>query len=107
MKLNIREKLKNSILNKLINGGNVEEQDIENITTSPDDATTVMALRSSDQKLASSVANYKSGVGFVASQESLKAESQKNRASRNKSKAKATPEEIQESNKGEDFEQEI
>lgn len=107
MKLNIREKLKNSILNKLINGGNVEEQDIENITTSPDDAATVMALRSSDQKLASSVANYKSGIGFVASQEAVKKDTSKNISSKNKNKSKSAPKKIQEADKGEDFEQEL
>lgn len=107
MKLNIREKFKNSILNKLINGGNVEDQDIENITTSPDDATTVMALRSSDQQLASSVANYKSGIGFVASQEAVKTDTSKSKASKNKAKSKSTPKKIKEADKSEDFEQEL
>lgn len=107
MKLNIREKLKNSLLNKLINGGTVEEQDIETLTSTPDDAATVMSLRSSDQKLASSVANYKSGVGFVASQEATKTESPKSKSARNKSKSKSAPVRTQESDKGEDFEQEL
>lgn len=105
MKLNIREKLKNSLLNKLINGGTVEEQDIETITSSPDDAATVMSLRSSSKKLASSVANYKSGVGFIASQEAVKVPT--SRTSRNNSKSKSTPVKIQESDKGEDFEQDL
>ena len=103
MKLNIKERYKNSLLYKLINGGVVENQDIDNITTSPDDASTLMALRTNSKELASSIATYKSGVGFVVNPEKTKAP---RRTPKTRAKAKTTPVQETAQDKGEDFEQE-
>ena len=70
--MNIKEKFKNSLLYKFINGGTVEEQDIDTMTVSPDDAATLMALRSAEKETEASIAEYKSGVGFVVSPEIAK-----------------------------------
>lgn len=105
MKLNIKERYKNSLLYKLINGGVVENQDIDNITTSPDDASTLMALRTNSKELASSITTYKSGVGFVVSPEIAKSKTPR-KAPKTRAKAKTTPVQETAQDKGEDFEQE-
>lgn len=103
--MNIKEKFKNSLLYKFINGGTVEEQDIDTITVSPDDATILMALRTAEKQTESSIAEYKSGVGFVVSPEMAKSKTSR-KAPKTRAKAKTTPVQETVQDKGEDFEQE-
>ena len=101
--MNIKEKFKNSLLYKFINGGTVEEQDT--MTVSPDDAATLMALRSAEKETEASIAEYKSGVGFVVSPEIAKSKTPR-KAPKTRAKAKTTPVQETAQDKGEDFEQE-
>lgn len=103
--MNIKEKFKNSLLYKFINGGTVEEQDIDTMTVSPDDAATLMALRSAEKETEASIAEYKSGVGFVVSPEIAKSKTPR-KAPKTRAKAKTTPVQETAQDKGKDFEQE-
>lgn len=103
--MNIKEKFKNSLLYKFINGGTVEEQDIDTMTVSPDDAATLMALRSAEKETEASIAEYKSGVGFVVNPEIAKSKTPR-KAPKTRAKAKTTPVQETAQDKGEDFEQE-
>ena len=75
------------------------------MTVSPDDAATLMALRSAEKETEASIAEYKSGVGFVVSPEIAKSKTPR-KAPKTRAKAKTTPVQETAQDKGEDFEQE-
>ncbi len=104
MKLNIKEKFRNSLLYKLVNGGTVEEQDIDTMTVSPDDAATLMALRKAEQETDASIANYKPGVGFVVTPEVTKTRTPR-KTPKTRAKEKIAPVQ-QESKDKDEYEQE-